>query len=359
MKFIFLDQDLNSITGGHKYNDAFIEYLSKNNEIVTTPSCATLYSGWNKIIAPFMELRRLSLLKNGDVIFWGDTSYKYHFLLLFFTWLSCKRVTSVSIVHHFLFLNDKGIKKYINFCIQYLYYKLCDYIIVPSPYTQYIARQLFKKDKVFYIPLPFSREFKFSENYVEGNYLYVGTIEERKGLVFLIEALGILKNEMHYNKFILNIVGKISESAYYERLISMIKDLDLTNNVIFHGRVSDERLNLFYEQAEIFTFPSLLEGYGIVLVEAISRGVPIVAFNNSAMPYTIEDGVNGLLASDRSALSLANKIKELSGNDKLRLKLQEGMKVTISTLKTYQDFINGIDDFCKSIDLKKEVFNQK
>ena len=123
--------------------------------------------------------------------------------------------------------------------------------------------------------------------------------------------------------------------------------------------MSDERLNLFYEQAEIFTFPSLLEGYGIVLVEAISRGVPIVAFNNSAMPYTIEDGVNGLLASDRSALSLANKIKELSGNDKLRLKLQEGMKVTISTLKTYQDFINGIDDFCKSIDLKKEVFNQK
>ena len=126
------------------------------------------------------------------------------------------------------------------------------------------------------------------------------------------------------------------------RLKRQITDDGLSEYVKFKGRVSDEELNECYQRTEIFTFPSLLEGYGMVIVEAMSRGVPVVAFNNSAMSYSIKDGVNGLLAENENASSFAEKVLELTGNRSLRAELQKGIEETMLHLKTDDDFHKAI-----------------
>ena len=197
--------------------------------------------------------------------------------------------------------------------------------------------------------MPFKKEFSIYEEYEKGNLLYVGTIEERKGLMYLICALEIILKKKSDFKFHLYIVGKVTEQSYYQDILRKIEEIGIKDKVSFLGRVSDEELNNCYKKAEIFVFPSLLEGYGIVLVEAMRNGLPIIAFNNSAIPYSITDGVNGLLVEDKDCHSYADKILEIYGNLSFRKLLQEGMKETICNIKTQEDFEKGIRDFYNNI----------
>lgn len=349
MKVVCLGYGHGLITGGHKYNNAFREYLSHYSglELVMTPSCSATYKGWRKLYAPIMELKHLCIIKNRDIVFWSDMSYKYHF---FFALLVSrfKRVHSFVIVHHFPQFPD-NIKGKFTERLLCSYITKCGNIIVPSPYTLDIANRQFPNKKILYIPIPFEKKYVCSHTHKKGNFLYVGTVEHRKGLIYLIDALGIIHRNHPALEFSLNIVGKVTEKTYYDKLLMKIDELNLQNFVHFRGRVSDEDLETYYNEAEIFTFPSLLEGYGIVLVEALNKGLPIIAFNNSAIPYTVKDGINGFLAENKNAESFAEKIMLLTGNDKLRAELQEGIQETIESLKTQVDFENGIKtltDYC-------------
>lgn len=349
MKIVYLDRSNASITGGHKYNGAFLKYLSDYSEleVVTSPQCSAIYKKWKKLYAPIMELKHLRLMKKGDIVFWGDTTFKYHLILAYLSsYFKC--VHSFIIIHHFPQF-PKGLKgKYIKFLL-FRYIEKCGNIIVPSPYTFDMANKYFPNKTILYIPIPFEKKYTCSNAYKKGEFLYVGTIEHRKGLHYLIEALGIIRSKNPAFVFSLNIVGKIVDESYYNMLMTKIVEYNLQNAISFKGRVSHEELESYYNETEIFTFPSMHEGYGIVLVEALNKGIPVIAFNNSAMPYTIKDGVNGFLADDKNAISFAEKIMLLTGNDKLRLKLQAGIQETIESLKTQEDFEKGIKVLYQSI----------
>jgi len=346
MRIIYLDYQTKSITGGHKYNDAFLDYLKglSGEAIIKTPSCAAMYSSWRKLLSPFMELKRFRLFKRNSLVFWGDTSYKHHFLLAMLAVLF-KKIHSSIIIHHFSYLGEKGLKRYMMIIPQYIYISFFDDIIVPSPYTFDVAKKLFPRKTIYYIPLPFKHNFSVSNDYEKGNLLYVGTIDKRKGLKYLIEAIALIKRERNDFDFNLNIVGKITEQAYYQGILEQIRMQGVEDKVKFLGRVSDEQLEECYKKAELFVFPSLLEGYGIVLVEAMSKGLPIIAFDNSAIPYSITDGENGLLAKNKDSQSFADKLIEIYGNIPYRHQLQKGMKETINRLKTKEDFETGIRDY--------------
>lgn len=346
-KIVYLDRHLKSITGGHKYNDALEAYLEEVSgiKILDTPSCANKYKGWRKFFSPFAELKWLKTFTKGTLVFFGDTSYKHHFLLAIFNKLFCKSCTTV-IIHHFSFIGTSGLGASINKLFMLKYYGLMDSIIVPSPYTLDVAKSLYPNKTIHYIPLPFERNFKPSDKYQEGNYLYVGTVDRRKGLLYLIEAMSKLP---YKDKVSLNVVGKITEPKYFELVKRRTDELGLANQVHFLGRVSDEQLTECYEMAEIFTFPSLLEGYGIVLIEALSKGVPVVCFNNTAMPYTIKDGYNGFVAKNMDVKDFSSKLELLSFNRNKREELKHGIRETVLNLKTEQDFRDSINIFFASM----------
>lgn len=356
MNIYFLRNGSEAITGGHKYNKEFIDYISSfvDAEVKILNDNSVILNSWGKIFLPIYNLRWIRNVKKNSLFLYADTRFKRDILFALCTrfFRKCK---SVVIVHHFQTYRSYSLFDILDEILMKIYLYCMDAVIVPSPYTYEVAKSLFEKKKIFYIPIPFSKIFTPSKDYQIGNFLYVGTIERRKGLSYLVEALAIVRNEKPFFSFCLNIVGKIIDEKYFFEIKNRIKELKLDKNIIFLGRISNEDLEQCYKKAEIFLFPSLLEGYGIVLIEAMKYGLPVIAFNNTAMPYTIKNNINGLLADNKDSHSFAKKIIKLVGNYDLRMQLQEGINRTIVSLKDRSDFEEAIRNFYNSLllDLNK------
>lgn len=152
----------------------------------------------------------------------------------------------------------------------------------------------------------------------DGTYhlLFVGQCASVKGLEYLLQAVALLKGR----EVVLDIVGNTAaEPAYFIKLSNLVTQLGLADRVNFHGHVSDKaKLAQCYEEATIFVLPSLVEGFGIVLLDAMSFGLPIVATKVGAIPELVEDGVNGLLVSPADPAALAVTIDKLLTSPELR-----------------------------------------
>ncbi len=110
--------------------------------------------------------------------------------------------------------------------------------------------------------------------------LSVGTIEPRKNLTSLLEAYRSLKD--HEPELQLVIVGK--KGWLYEGFFRRLRELSLEDDVIFPGFVPDEDLPPLYSAADLFVFPSLYEGFGLPVLEAMACGTPVVTSNASSLP---------------------------------------------------------------------------
>ena len=107
------------------------------------------------------------------------------------------------------------------------------------------------------------------------NILFVGRIEKRKGLIYLVRAFEILVKK--YQNIRLIIVGEGTEEKKIKDYIKRRR----ISNIFFEGRVKEDNLPKYYRSADICCFPSISgEAFGIVLLEAMASGKPVVAFAN-------------------------------------------------------------------------------
>jgi len=118
----------------------------------------------------------------------------------------------------------------------------------------------------------------------------------------------------------LDIVGDTAaEPGYYIKLQHLVKELGLESKVSFHGHVGDKAmLAQFYQRADVFVLPSVVEGFGIVLLDAMSFRLPIVATLVGAIPELVQHGVNGLLVPPANPTALAEAIRHLLDSPTLR-----------------------------------------
>ena len=120
------------------------------------------------------------------------------------------------------------------------------------------------------------------KHYIKKPYiLSVGTIEPRKNHLKLIQAYAKLKPEFQ-TKFDLVIVGK--KGWHYEKVFQIINKMKLNKKIHFIDYASDTEVIGLYSQAKLFAFPSLWEGFGIPVIEAMSVGCPVITSLNSSLP---------------------------------------------------------------------------
>lgn len=141
--------------------------------------------------------------------------------------------------------------------------------------------------------------------------LFVGTIQPRKNLEILIEAFDKLVQTN--NDFTLVIVGK--KGWLYESIFEKVKILKLEDKVIFTDHVTDEELVRYYQNAFCFVLPSLYEGFGIPVLEAMSYGCPTIISMNSSLPEIGGDA--SLYFDPKSSDDLMKKIITLQTNKEL------------------------------------------
>jgi glycosyltransferase involved in cell wall biosynthesis len=111
--------------------------------------------------------------------------------------------------------------------------------------------------------------------------LFVGNLEPKKNIVNIIRAFHQLMNEPGFNHKLV-IVGR--KGWKYESIFKVVNDLNLQKDIFFTGYVPLEDLPSIYSMATVFVFPSLYEGFGLPVLEAMACGLPVITSNRGALP---------------------------------------------------------------------------
>ncbi len=148
--------------------------------------------------------------------------------------------------------------------------------------------------------------------------LSVGTVEERKNLLLTVKAL---KESNLDNKLV--VIGK--RTKYAQQVDAFIQENNMQEQVIFLSNVSYTELPIVYQLASLFIYPSLYEGFGIPIIEALHSLVPVIAATGSCLEEA--GGNSSLYANPHNHAELAEAIQLVLSDEKLREKMIiEGIK---------------------------------
>ena len=181
------------------------------------------------------------------------------------------------------------------------YYENAHHIIVHTEVQkrQLLQNEVFKSLNIRVMPLGIDTSIfipkKKTSNSIE--LLFVGRISRLKQIELCLETLAFLIKSQS-RKVTLTIVGPVSDELYFSELKALAIQLQITEQVNFVGSVEQSKLVPYYQKANLLLLPSAHESFGMVMVEAMSCGTPVVALKGSGGPDEIvENGINGILTS--------------------------------------------------------------
>jgi glycosyltransferase involved in cell wall biosynthesis len=158
-------------------------------------------------------------------------------------------------------------------------------------------------------------KYQLPDHYI----LNVGTIEERKNLRVLVEALPLLPGSIRPKVLV---VGR--KTKYMETVLHVAKQLNVSDQIVFLNRVEFKDLPAIYRLADLFVYPSVFEGFGIPLVEAIECDVPVITSTGSCFKEAA--GPHSLYADPNSKEEFAQHIGNVLSDSKLREQMIVGSR---------------------------------
>jgi starch synthase len=184
-----------------------------------------------------------------------------------------------------------------------------DYVMLPSKFVarSFISRGIPSK-RLLHVPYPLQKiagasasKSNHSKDDDIFRVLYVGTISVRKGLRYLIEAFRHLKHP----KKELWIVGPVASP-------SGLENMSMPEGVKFFGPLKGDALQEVYMRATVFCLPSIEDGFGLVLNEALSYGLPVIATENTGIEDLLVDGKGGMIVPIRDSKAISDYLNRLA-----------------------------------------------
>jgi len=213
---------------------------------------------------------------------------------------------------------------------------------------------LYKKYKNKFIEIPFGVDInKFKPNPSNKNknifqILFVGGLDRAhyfKGINILLEAMA----KIEIKNWQLNIVGKGDLKYQYQK---QAEKLNISNKVNFLGKISDEKKIKIYQQADLFVLPSINknEAFGLVLLEAMASGIPVIASNLPGVRTVFQDGIQGYLVKPNNLIDLKEKIEIILNDSELKNKMGQAARRLVEkkyNLKNIKNKLNNIINLIK------------
>lgn len=218
---------------------------------------------------------------------------------------------------------DKVIMKRLRNSCKYL-----DKLVVVSRELKHIYSEDFKnndiKCQVEYIPNFLEKLPKKINKLDNKNIISVGRLEPEKGFLDLVSVFKLI--ELKDGEVYLNLVGDGSQK---DKIFKNIVDNNISRKVKMPGYLDFEELNKLYEETSLYLMTSYTESFGLVLIEAMSHGIPVIAFSCAeGAKELINNGVNGYLINNRNEHEMADRaVKLLNNPDKLK-ELGENARTT-------------------------------
>ncbi|MBW2064748.1 MAG: glycosyltransferase family 4 protein [Deltaproteobacteria bacterium] len=239
--------------------------------------------------------------------------------------LACKRLLGVPCLTTIHGSDVYGLKNSLFMALNAMVIRQSDVCTVNSTATARRTCEISRRKDIEIIPMGFDPKI-FKRGHSEDSYgdrhektlLYVGRLIDWKGVDYLIKAIPlVLKRFPEVN---LVVVGDGPQKA---DLVRLSHDLGIGDKVVFAGKIPQEILSAYYSRAEAFVLPSIVskrgetEGLGLVLLEAMACGTPVIGSDVGGIPDIIKDGETGLLARPADHIDLADKIITLLSDGNL------------------------------------------
>ncbi|MEM1661171.1 MAG: glycosyltransferase family 4 protein [Candidatus Bathyarchaeia archaeon] len=207
-----------------------------------------------------------------------------------------------------------------------------DKIVVNSRYMKVIASSYYNLPENKIVMIPNGVDIKIFTPFgdrveLDGDpaILYVGRISWEKGIDVLVKALKLLKED--FKGVRVHIVGSGSS---IRNVILLAKRLNVDSYIEFHGSVSHYTLPFIFRGADVFVLLSRVESFGMVLLEAMGCGLPVVASEVGGIPEIIKNYENGILVKPEDPIQLSKSIREIYFDKALRRKLSMNSMKTAS-----------------------------
>ena len=240
-------------------------------------------------------------------------------------------------------------RKWISWCERLMIKKAAKILTVSNASKQQIQHWVSETTSISVISPAFDRINVESSNssYKEKktfSLLYVGAMVRDKGVIDLLRALIYLPDQPAW---VLNLVGKLDAEPDTLLEIHRIKEQlgEKSNRVVIHGWLETKALQEIYSISDVFVLPSYWEGYGIVFLEAMACGIPVISYNTGAIPEVVNDGKTGILVPLKDIQGLAGAIIKLIKDEQLRKHLGEEGRKFASHHKDWQDMESQCKDW--------------
>lgn len=319
--YIIASNFQNASTGGLIWMNRLAEYARRNYEKTKIIDLAKSNS-WmahNRLVGPIYFL--MLLLRRGNSFIFIDHSLHMRFFVPLLTSFFLKRNNYAVICHHLFYkIRNNRIRRAAEYLSEKTLLRNARIVIVPSAKTSLdIKRLRVNENKITIVnPTLTYRAAEFPQREFRNKILFVGNLEPRKGLDIIIKALSLIK-DLHFS---LDIIGSYhKQKKYFVYLKKMVDKYSLSKKITFYGRVESERIIGFYRKANILIFPSRHEGFGMVLLEAMSFGIPIVATDIPTTREIVENNVNGYLCPVDDYMCLSQGIKMLLINQNSQVQM--------------------------------------
>ncbi|KUK17004.1 glycosyltransferase family 4 protein [Thermococcus sibiricus] len=172
--------------------------------------------------------------------------------------------------------------------------------------------------------------------------LFVGALDKAhyfKGVEYLLQSFATIEDR----NSILIIVGDGDLKGYYMRLAESLR---LKKRVLFTGRVPDKDLPKYYASADVVVLPSITmgEAFGLVLVEGMATGKPVIGSNLPGVRTVVDDGINGYLVEPKNTAELSEKINYLLENEKIRKKFGKRGRKKVEKLYSWKKIAKRLEN---------------
>jgi len=289
------------------------------------------YRKFRALIFAFLSLfTLLNILRRNRIdIVHTHTAYSAIFCML-----ACRLFSNVQHVHTnhdpYLFMKSQ---KILRSYLEVIAFKFSNHIMAETSTIkeQLVYRFKIPPHKITVVAMgvdepPIMQDSRSSSKNI---ILNVGRLTPRKNQIALVEAIPEVLATHISLEFIF--AGPIDDKVYYKKILQLIELRDLSRFVKFAGEITNKELNALYNKAIIFVFPTQAETQGMVLLEAMSYGLPIVASKISPIMNIVGRFPNSALLVDQDPASIAGAINKLLDDCALRLELSKNAKKVAST----------------------------
>lgn len=221
-------------------------------------------------------------------------------------------------------------------------YRRADYLMCVSDSTRRIVLRNYGANLKLCEAIPIGvdqdRFFPLNFERMPNSLFFLGRLESRKGIDFLIKTIPKIKERL--NDIQLFIGG---DGVLRPFLENFIKQKNLENIVYLLGTLSDSALNEWYNRVSVVVIPSMFEGFGLTAIEAMACGTPVIATDVDALRDVIEDGVNGFLVPYNDVENLSEKalylLKSKTEQSKFSIKGREVVRTVYNWNNIYKDIL--------------------